>query len=129
MPVLPFPRPQLADEVVLLRPWTADDVPAKVMGFAEPSVQEFIWPYARDYTEADARRYFVDQERARLSGKDLNFAFAKPSDPTVVLGGGSVYGIDREQGRAAVGYWLTADSRGRRDTVTFSLLPDDLGRA
>ena len=36
-----------------------------------------------------------------------------PADPAVVLGGGSVYGIDLDQGHAAVGYWLWPVSRGR----------------
>ena len=31
----------------------------------------------------------------------------------MVLGGGSLYGIDVQQGRAAVGYWLAPSSRGR----------------
>ena len=41
MPVLQFPSPPLADEVVLLRAWRAEDLPAKVLGFADPSVQRF----------------------------------------------------------------------------------------
>ncbi|MGH2884403.1 MAG: GNAT family N-acetyltransferase [Solirubrobacteraceae bacterium] len=45
--------------------------------------------------------------------KDLCFAFVEPADPQVVLGGGSLYGIDVEQRRAAVGYWLSPSSRGR----------------
>jgi hypothetical protein len=85
---------------------------------------------------------------APLCGEELNFALADRVEPSVVLGGGSVYGIDVEQGRAGLGFWLTAESRGhgvalrlcargraalthavqgrRRDTVMFSLLPDEL---
>jgi len=113
MPELQFPHPPLADGVVLLRAWCADDVPAKVMAFADPSVQRFSWPLTTEYTEADARSFFECQEEARLRGEDLNFAFVEPRDPAVVLGGGSVYGIDLDQGRAGVGYWLSPRSRGR----------------
>jgi RimJ/RimL family protein N-acetyltransferase len=98
---------------VLLRAWCDDDVPSKLMAFADPGVQRFSWPLTTQYTEADARDFFEYQEEARLRGEELSFAFAEPSDPAVVLGGGSVYGIDLEQGRAGVGYWLAASSRGR----------------
>jgi RimJ/RimL family protein N-acetyltransferase len=113
MPALSHPSPPLADEKVLLRAWRAEDVPANVMAFADPSVQRFAWPETRAYTEADARNFFALQEGARVFGEELNFAFAEPRAADVVLGGGSLYGIDREQGRAAVGYWLAPSSRGR----------------
>jgi RimJ/RimL family protein N-acetyltransferase len=43
----------------------------------------------------------------------MSFALVEPSDDEVVLGGGSLYDIDLEQGRAAVGYWLAPEARGR----------------
>lgn len=110
---LSFPDPLLMDEVVLLRPWEATDVPAKVMEFADPSVQRFSWARATPYTEKDARSFFIYQEEARCRGEELSFAFVEPGNPGVVLGGGSLYEIDREAGRAAVGYWLAPKSRGR----------------
>jgi RimJ/RimL family protein N-acetyltransferase len=113
MTELLFPSPGLADDVVLLRAWQADDVPANLMGFADPSVQRFSWARATPFTEEDARSFFVVQEQARRRGEELNFAFVEPGRPDVVLGGGSLYGIDLEQGRAAVGYWLMPCSRGR----------------
>lgn len=113
MPELRFPSPPLADEVVRLRPWQAEDVPAKVMAFADPSVQRFSWPKAMPYTEQDARSFFAHQEEARRQGDELNFAFVEPRDDAAVLGGGSLCGIDLELGRAAVGYWLAPTSRGR----------------
>jgi len=113
MPELHFPIPPLADEVVLLRPWVAEDVPANVMAFADPSVLRFSWPCTTGYTDEDARAFFTWQEQARLRGEDLNFAFAAPSDSSVVVGGGSVHAIDLEQGRAAVGFWLAPKHRGR----------------
>jgi RimJ/RimL family protein N-acetyltransferase len=110
---LDFPDPQLADELVLLRPWTADDVPDKLMAFADPSVLRFSWPHTTQYTEGDAFTYLADQELARVRGEEVAFAFAEPGDPKVVLGGGSVYAVDLDQGRAAVGFWLAPASRGR----------------
>jgi RimJ/RimL family protein N-acetyltransferase len=113
MTELLFPSPRLADEVVLLRAWQREDVPANLMGFADPSVQRFSWARATPYTEQDARSFFVVQEQARRRGEELNFALAEPGCPEVVLGGGSLYAVDLEQARAAVGYWLTPSSRGR----------------
>jgi RimJ/RimL family protein N-acetyltransferase len=112
-PELCFPNPPLADGVVLLRPWTVDDVPAKVAAFADPAVRRFSLPHTAEVTAADVRTSLTGQELARLRGEEVNFAFAEPAEPAVVLGGGSLYGIDREQGRAGVGYWLTPASRGR----------------
>lgn len=113
MTELSFPDPPLTDDLVLLRPWRAEDVPAKLMAFADPSVERFSWSKATPYTEEDARSFFARQEEARRRGEELNFAFVEPADPEVVLGGGSLYAIDREAARAAVGYWLTPSSRGR----------------
>ncbi|MDQ6779290.1 MAG: GNAT family N-acetyltransferase [Actinomycetota bacterium] len=112
MAELQFPDPPLADAVVLLRPWAADDVPEKVMAFADSSVQRFSWPHAREYTEADARNFFAHQDGARNRGEELHFAFAAPHDPAVVFGGGSLYGVDLDQRRAGVGYWLAPTWRG-----------------
>ena len=91
----------------------ADDVPNRIMAFADPSILRFSWPRTTPYTEADARNFFIEQEEARLRGEELSFAFAEPEDTTVVLGGGSVYGIDLDQGRASVGYWVSPEARGR----------------
>jgi RimJ/RimL family protein N-acetyltransferase len=113
MAALAFPDPPLADEAVLLRPWVADDVPEQIMAFADPSVQRYSWPATRAYTEADAREFFAHQDEARRRGEELHFALAAPVDPAVVVGGGSLYGVDLEQGRAAVGYWLVPACRGR----------------
>ncbi len=113
MAELPFPDPPLADEVVVLRAWSAEDVPEKLMMFADPSIQRFSWPRTAAYTEVDARSFLADSEKARLRGEEVNFAFAEPDDHGTVLGGGSVYGIDLDQGRATVGFWLGPGARGR----------------
>jgi RimJ/RimL family protein N-acetyltransferase len=113
MAELEFPDPPLGDEVVLLRPWRETDVPANLMAFADPVVQRFSWPGTARYTEADARGFYAEQEERRVQGEALSFAFVEPSDDDAVLGGGSLHEVDAEQGRAAVGYWLVSDARGR----------------
>lgn len=82
MTELRFPTPPLADKVVLLRPWRATDVPDKLMAFSDPVVQRFAWSRTTPYTEADARRHFVEQEQARLRGEALTFALVAPGTRT-----------------------------------------------
>lgn len=113
MAELAFPDPCLADDGVLLRPWRATDVPDGLMAFADPLVQRFSWPPARPYTPADAREFFASRERARLEGSELAFAVVDPGDDAVVFGGASLHEVEVDQERAAVGYWLAPEARGR----------------
>ena len=113
MTALAYPDPPLADQVVALRPWEADDSPARIMTFADPSVLRFSWPFERPYTEADARAYLDTREQERRDGVALGFAFVAPGGHSEVLGGGSVYDVDPVRGSAAVGYWLAPAARGR----------------
>jgi RimJ/RimL family protein N-acetyltransferase len=111
--VLPFPHPPLADAVVALRPWREDDVPARLMAFADPLVQRFSWPRSEPYTEADARDYYAGLERARREEREVGFALVSPGDDTDVLGGASLHAVELPERRAAVGYWLAPPARGR----------------
>jgi RimJ/RimL family protein N-acetyltransferase len=113
VPSLQHPAPSLSDEVVLLRPWEIDDVPDGIMQFADPSVLRFSWPRTTPYLEEYAHTFFHEQERARLAGEELNFAFVDPGAPATVFGGGSLYEVDLHERRASVGYWLAPSHRGR----------------
>jgi RimJ/RimL family protein N-acetyltransferase len=113
MAELAFPAPPLADQVVLLRPWRETDAPAAFVAFSDPVVQRFSWPQPPPCSEEDTRGYFAELEEARALGEELHLALVRPGDASVVLGGGSVYDVRREQGCASVGYWLAPDARGR----------------
>jgi RimJ/RimL family protein N-acetyltransferase len=113
MAELRFPEPALACELVRLRPWREADLHALMAGFSEPVVQRFSWAGIEPYTHRDAAAYLVDQEQARLRGTEIQFALVLPDDDALVLGGGSLYAIDLAQARAATGYWLAPDARGR----------------
>jgi RimJ/RimL family protein N-acetyltransferase len=110
---LSLPDPPLRDANVALRAWRADDVPDRLMAVADPLVQRFSWARTTPYTEADARMFFAAQEQARLRGEEISFALVVPDDDADVLGGASLYGVDRAERRAAVGYWLAERARGR----------------
>lgn len=99
--------------MVALRPWRGDDVPARLMAFADPLVQRFSWPRAEPYTEADARDYYAAVERARREEREVGFALVSPGDDTDVFGGASLHAVELAERRAAVGYWLAPHARGR----------------
>ena len=107
-----FPVPPLAGDVVRLRPWGEADAPGMVLAFSDPVMRRFSWR-TTPYTGTDARDHLAEQEEARLRGEELNFALVEPRDQDVMLGGVSLYEVRPDQGRAAVGYWLAPEARGR----------------
>ena len=111
MPGLPLPTPPLEDAVVALRPWRETDVTAQLEAFSDPLFERFSDWAPR--THVDAIRYLVEQEAARLRGEQLELALVNPGDMDVLLGGASLNDVSLSQGRAAVGYWLVPEARGR----------------
>jgi RimJ/RimL family protein N-acetyltransferase len=111
MPALPFPTPPLGDGVVALRPWREADIAAQLKAFSDPVFERFSdWAPG---THADAVRYLLEHEAARLRGEQLELALVEPHDMNVLLGGASLNDVSLSQGRAAVGYWLAPEARGR----------------
>jgi RimJ/RimL family protein N-acetyltransferase len=96
---------ELRDVDLVLRPWTEDDVDAMVAGCNDPEVAYWIptipHPYTRDDAIAFIRRE-VDVDHT---------AFAIELGGTVV--GGIGMGLNSEEYRARMGYWVAADARGR----------------
>jgi RimJ/RimL family protein N-acetyltransferase len=107
------PRPQLRDEVVALRPWRDEDVPAKFAAFSDPTVQRFSWPGALPYTEIDAWASHREHVRAWEDGTGAEFACVEPPDDDALIGGASIYDIDTAGRQASVGYWVAVHARGR----------------
>ena len=108
---LPWPTPPLSDDVVALRPWRESDIPAQLEAFGDPVFAQFNdWAPT---TYADAVRYLVGHEAARRLGEQLELAVVEPRDSDVVLGGVSLNNVSPARGRAAVGYWLAPEARGR----------------
>jgi RimJ/RimL family protein N-acetyltransferase len=109
---LRFPDPPLAGDAVRLRPWNEADVSTVVRAFADPVMRRFSWRTTA-YTEAEARHDLAEREAARLCGEALHLAVVEPHDRTGPLGSVSLHEVRRDQGRAAVGYWLVPAARGR----------------
>lgn len=111
--MLPFPDPPLTDAVVALRRWRRSDVPQRFAGFRDPLCLRFSFPPAEPFTEEHVLRRFDGEEEARLAGEELALAVVDAADHGRVLGGASLYDVDHDQERAAIGYWLASHARGR----------------
>ncbi|GAA3357564.1 GNAT family protein [Saccharopolyspora gregorii] len=113
MAALHFPDPPLTDGVVALRPWQEADLPRRFDAFSDPVSLRFSWPRTERFTAEHVRHRMAADDEAQLRGERLAFAIVDPHVPSRILGGASLYDVDREQLRAGVGYWLAADARGR----------------
>lgn len=113
--------PLLRDEVVALRLWRDADVPAKFRAFSDPETQRFSWPERQPYTEQDAWETHDAHTQAWEDGTGAEFACVDPRDDGQIIGGASVYDIERAWSRASVGYWVAAHAR-RRGVATHAVL-------
>lgn len=96
---------ELRDGVLVLRPWTEDDVPALVEGCNDPEVARWIPPIPHPYTEEDARAFL----RGDVAPADYRLAITV--DGLVV--GGIGMGVNSNDDCGRIGYWMAASSRRR----------------
>ncbi|GAB0105149.1 GNAT family N-acetyltransferase [Nocardia sp. JMUB6875] len=96
-----------------LRLWLPSDFAQRFAGFRDPQCLEFSWPLVEEFTEDHLRRRFVQEEAERVRGEAINLAIVDAADSQRVWGGASIYDVESNEGRAAVGYWLSAPARGR----------------
>lgn len=104
------PPDPLRDDVVVLRPWSPDDVEALVDGFGHPSVTQWF-PVEVPFTGSPGR---LSPTRRRRRGSPTNATFAVVHAETGILAGGvDVDEIDWAARSGDVGYWLAVSARGR----------------
>lgn len=111
VPALPFPDPPLSDDTITLRPTHGSDVQRTFAGFSDPLWLRFCWALTELLTQDHVLRLFDEQKQ--LHGQEVDFVTASTADLDDVRGGASVYAVDRDESRAAVGYWLAPNARGR----------------
>jgi RimJ/RimL family protein N-acetyltransferase len=109
MTVLSYPS--LSDGVVTLRPWGREDVDAQLAAFTDPIFLQFSDWAPSSPADVVARISWVD--RVREQGVGLHLAITDADHVDAALGEVSLSGVDWEQRRASVGYWLTPAARGR----------------
>jgi RimJ/RimL family protein N-acetyltransferase len=106
---LAYPDPPLTDDVVLLRPWSMDDVPELVRCCNDPEIRRWLSSMPAPYTEDDAIEFIATVED-KLREDIVRFALADAG--TGALRGGLGVRIVAD-GVAQTGYWVASEARGR----------------
>jgi len=101
--------PDLSDGVVRLRGWQAGDADAVHAACQDPRIARFV-PIPQPYTMAVAAGYVAYAAEATETGPDVNLAIVDAASDSL-LGAISRHGGDGH--RAAFGYWLAPEARGR----------------
>jgi RimJ/RimL family protein N-acetyltransferase len=102
-------QPNLTDGVVNLRPWRATDAPAVFAACQDPEIPRFV-PIPQPYTEADAEWFVRTSAAESVVGPSAHFAVVDAVSD-LLLGAISRHGPAGH--RAAIGYWLAPEARGR----------------
>jgi RimJ/RimL family protein N-acetyltransferase len=101
------PDPPLQDDVVRLRAWTLDDVPAVTAACQDPEIPRWT-TVPTPYTEADARVYIEAVTDPNVEDH-VNLAVTRAADGEVV---GSIGLTIVKPEVAEVGYWASPGARG-----------------
>jgi RimJ/RimL family protein N-acetyltransferase len=102
------PDPPLADDAVLLRPWTAADADEIVRCCSDPLIPRFIPVIPVPYTREDAI-WFIERT---VTDEELNLAITAHGSGRL-LGSIGVGVRTSDAGMAEIGYWLAPEARGQ----------------
>ena len=103
--------PDLADGVIVLRPWTEGDVPALVDAMRDPEIPRWLPLIPQPYGADEARRY-VTWCRERWDGqRGLHVAVTDEASEDVLGSVGMDFVLEDQSG--SVGYWVGRAARGR----------------
>jgi len=91
--------PTLRTNRLLLRPFTAHDIPELVPLIGAREVAATTRSIPHPYTAADAEK-FIDGDH----GNEINLAIVRRSDPQLI--GGGILRPDENDQHAEVGYWI-----------------------
>jgi RimJ/RimL family protein N-acetyltransferase len=103
--------PTLRDDDLVLRPKVPDDVDALVEACQDPEIPRWTMvpsPYGR----ADAKAFIASSANEAAAGTAVNLLAVDAADGRL-LGSFSVMEMGREPGYGEIGYWVTAEARGR----------------
>ena len=96
----------MRDDLVALRAWAEDDVPALVRACSDPLTQRYT-SVPTPYTPEDAR-LFVAGGR---SSTGLPLAVVRADDTAAVVGAVGLHAVDIERSRGEIGYWTAPWAR------------------
>jgi ribosomal-protein-alanine N-acetyltransferase len=98
-------QPTLSREGLVLRPFTAADVPTLVAAYSEPSIQ--LWHVA-SLTDVEAEEWIASRPELWLTETLVNWAITVDS---AMVGRVGLKSIDLDQGIAEITYWVLAEHR------------------
>jgi RimJ/RimL family protein N-acetyltransferase len=107
----PVPVPTLASARVRLRPYRGDDAPAMFALYSDAAVMRY-WSFPPWTEAAEADAYLVRAAAHAAQGLALPWAIADIADDRLV-GTATLHSLQREQGRAELGYALAPSHQGR----------------
>ena len=107
----PPPEPPLTDGIVILRLPRDADAPAIAAACGDPEIARWI-PVPVPYGLEDARAFLAAAGAGWASGREPTFVIADATSRELV-GAIAVHRHPDEPGKAAVGYWLAPQARGR----------------
>lgn len=105
---LPLPDPALREGPLVLRPWSADDAGALAAAWADPEIARWTGVPSR-HDEAAARRWIGGDADRRARGLALDLVIERAGE---VVGEVGLSGVDTDEGRAEIGWWVAPDHRG-----------------
>jgi RimJ/RimL family protein N-acetyltransferase len=101
----------LADDVVALRRWCESDAPALAEAAADPLIRRYLPALSASILGGSL---LLRQLGTAQRGRDrIAFAIAAAAEPAELLGGITLWGVDRGAGCGTVSYWVAAPARGR----------------
>jgi ribosomal-protein-serine acetyltransferase len=108
--VVSLPQPPLADDVVVLRPFSLADVDRVTEACQDPDIQRFT-TVPSPYRRSDALEWISGHEEERAAGTGLSLAITDTEDQ--VLGSVGFVSIDWANDTGEIGYWVAPWGRGR----------------
>jgi RimJ/RimL family protein N-acetyltransferase len=114
--VFRLPDPPLSDGVVTLRAWRDEDAAAVAAACSEEQIASWLDMVPQPYTVQDARAYIAAARAAWTDGTGAMFAVADARSDAVLGSIGVRLAVPEDQ-TAEVGYWMSAEARGRGATT------------
>jgi len=106
-----FPVGGIDDGVVRVRLRADSDTPAIVAACQDPEIPRWT-RVPRDYDEAKAHEWFGQAADQQSRGEGLFLLIVDATDDSL-LGSIGLHEVNRDEGRAEIGYWLAREARGR----------------
>jgi RimJ/RimL family protein N-acetyltransferase len=98
-------QPTLVRDGLVLRPFTAGDVPTLVAAYSEPSIQEW---HVASLTTPEAEEWIASRLGLWRAETLVNWAITVS---TTIVGRVGLKSIDLDQGIAEITYWVLAEHR------------------